>query len=443
MKRRKRYLYITILLIIFALYSAGCGEKENKDAVAEIAETADLAATETVEEEQRSKESQKTENGDVPDSSDTEEVIHVSSTEEFLDAIAPGVTIFVEPGYYNMSEYLEEVQTWKGYDWNAEHPYVKLEYCYDGVEVVIKNADDLTIMGDAESLAQTEIVVEPRYAAVLTFFNCCDLNLSFLTMGHTETGACSGNVLNFYGCKNITLSAMDLYGCGVYAIETGKGTGDLYVYNSTLRDCSDGSLFMIEGVGNFEFRDCILTGSYCGGYYGNSADSELHFYNCTFGEGETNTWFFWPDIYAIDCTWTEITQYPEYSAEEYYEGEEIPVLNPENMREVELDEEMLSDSVWIGYASVNPESGEMVYFPYEMPDDSFVTLRMELNSDKVGWIEYGEQLYEVTWECDENMAYLQTTEGWNIYLTLYTDAEDEFAPWWMLMEMNNELIWLY
>ena len=200
MKRRKRYLYITILLIIFALYSAGCGEKENKDAVAEIAETADLAATETVEEEQRSKESQKTENGDVPDSSDTEEVIHVSSTEEFLDAIAPGVTIFVEPGYYNMSEYLEEVQTWKGYDWNAEHPYVKLEYCYDGVEVVIKNADDLTIMGDAESLAQTEIVVEPRYAAVLTFFNCCDLNLSFLTMGHTETGACSGNVLNFYGC---------------------------------------------------------------------------------------------------------------------------------------------------------------------------------------------------------------------------------------------------
>lgn len=443
MKRRKRYLYITILLIIFALYSAGCGEKENKDAVAETAETETLAATETLEEEQLSKESQKPEKGDVPDSSDTEEVIHVSSTEEFLDAIAPGVTIFVEPGYYNMSEYLEEVQTWKGYDWNAEHPYVKLEYCYDGVEVVIKNADDLTIMGDAESLAQTEIVVEPRYAAVLTFFNCCDLNLSFLTMGHTETGACSGNVLNFYGCKNITLSAMDLYGCGVYAIETGKGTGDLYVYNSTLRDCSDGSLFMIEGVGNFEFRDCILTGSYCGGYYGNSADSELHFYDCTFGEGETNTWFFWPDIYAIDCTWTEITQYPEYSAEKYYEEEEIPVLNPENMREVELDEEMLSDSVWIGYASVNPESGEMVYFPYEMPDDSFVTLRMELNSDKVGWIEYGEQVYEVTWECDENMAYLQTTEGWNIYLTLYTDAEDEFAPWWMLMEMNNELIWLY
>lgn len=443
MKRRKRYLYITILLIIFALYSAGCSEKENKDAVAETAETETLAATETLEEEQLSKESQKPEKGDVPDSSDTEEIIHVSSTEEFLEAIAPGVTIFVEPGYYNMSEYLEEVQTWKGYDWNAEHPYVKLEYCYDGVEVVIKNADDLTIMGDAESLAQTEIVVEPRYAAVLTFFNCCDLNLSFLTMGHTETGACSGNVLNFYGCKNITLSAMDLYGCGVYAIETGKGTGDLYVYNSTLRDCSDGSLFMIEGVGNFEFRDCILTGSYCGGYYGNSADSELHFYNCTFGEGETNTWFFWPDIYAIDCTWTEITQYPEYSAEEYYEGEEIPVLNPENMREVELDEEMLSDSVWIGYASVNPESGEMVYFPYEMPDDSFVTLRMELNSDKVGWIEYGEQVYEVTWECDENMAYLQTTEGWNIYLTLYTDAEDEFAPWWMLMEMNNELIWLY
>ncbi len=442
MKKRNSYRYITILLILSLLLLTGCGGKESKDADIETTENQSSEASETIEEEttENEKAPEEEENKELPEA---EEVIHVSSTEEFLEAIAPGVTIFVEPGYYNMSEYLQEVQMWKGYDWNAEHPYVKLEYCYDGVEVVIKNADDLTIMGDAESLAQTEIVVEPRYAAVLTFFNCCDLNLSFLTMGHTETGACSGNVLNFYGCKNITLSAMDLYGCGVYAIETGKGTGDLYVYNSTLRDCSDGTLFLIEGVGNFEFRDCILTGSYSGGYYGNSADSELHFYNCTFGEEETNTWLFWQDIYAVDCTWSEITQYPEYSAEEYYEEEEMPVLDPENMREVELDEEMLSDSVWIGYASVNPESGEMVYFPYEMPDESFVTLRIGLNNDKTGWIKYGEQLYEVTWECDDNMAYLQTTEGWNIYLTLYTDPEDEFAPRWMLMEMNNELIWLY
>lgn len=277
MKKRNRYLYITILLVFSLLLSTGCGGK-----------------------------------GKMTDSSDSEEVIRVSSTEEFLEAIAPGVTIFVEPGYYNMSEYLEEVCKRKGYDWNEEHPYVKLQDCYDGVEVVIQNTDDLTITGDVESLSQTEIVVEPRYAAILTFLNCCNLNMSFLTMGHTETGECSGNVLNLYGCKNITLTAMDLYGCGVYAIETGKGTGELHVYSSTLRDCSSGPLYITDAVGNIEFHDCTLTGSDWGGYYENSSDAELYFYNCIFGEEETNVWYFWPDIHTIDCSWSEITQYPDY-----------------------------------------------------------------------------------------------------------------------------------
>ena len=325
MKKRNKYLYITILLI-FLLLTTGCGEKGDKATMAGTMETESPEVVQTTE-EQVVEETDNSQLERANDFEEAEEVIHVSSTEEFLEAIAPGTTIFVEPGYYNMSEYLEEVYTWKGYDWNEEHPYVKLEYCYDGVEVVIKNADDLTIMGDTERLADTEIVVEPRYAAVLTFYNCCDLSLSFLTMGHTETGACSGNVLNFYGCKNITLSAMDLYGCGVYAIETAKGTGDLYVYSSTLRDCSDGSLAITEAVGDFEFRDCTFTGSYCGGYYQNSADSELYFYNCIFGEEETDTWYYWSDIHTINCIWSEMSQYSDYEYE--------PVFDPENMQDVD------------------------------------------------------------------------------------------------------------
>jgi len=434
MKKRNDYLQVTILLILSLLILTGCGGKENKNADVEKAETqssemAEMIEDETTENVEVIKEEEATE------PLEEEDVIHVSSTEEFLEAIAPGVTIFVEPGYYNMSEYLKEVQMRKDYDWNAEYPYVKLEDCYDGVEVVIKNADDLTIMGDAESLAQTEIVVEPRYAAVLSFINCCDLNLSFLTMGHTETGDCSGNVLNFYGCKNITLSAMDLYGCGVYAIETGKGTGDLYVYSSTLRDCSYGSLNIAEGVGIFEFHDCTFTGSCWGGSYDNSVDSELYFYNCIFGEEETNTWFFWSDIHTIDCTWAEITEYPDY--------EYVPIFEPENMEEIPCDEYALADVPWIGYAIVNPESGEMTYLPYETEDGIFEYVYLELSEDHTGWVEYGEQKYDVTWECEDDVAYLQTAEGFYIYLTRYELWKDDTTYYWILMEMNNQLIWLY
>lgn len=434
MKKRNNYLYMAIFLAFSLVLTTGCGDKGDKKTLAETMETASHEVVQTTE-EQGVEETDSSQIEKMNYSEEAEEVIHVSSTEEFLEAIAPGVTIFVEPGYYNMSEYLEEVRTWKGYDWNAEHPYVKLEYCYDGVEVVIKNADDLTIMGDVESLAQTEIVVEPRYAAVLTFYNCCNLNLSFLTMGHTETGACSGNVLNFYGCKNITLSAMDLYGCGVYAIETGKGTGDLYVYGSTLRDCSEGSLFIMEALGDFEFHDCTFIGSYCGGYYENSADCELYFYNCIFGEEETNTWYFWKDIHTMDCTWSEVTEYPDYEYE--------PVFDIENMQEIGCDEYFLEDSWWIGYAIVNPESGEMTYLPYETEDGTFVNVQIELNEDRTGQVVYGDMTYEVTWGCEDNTACLQTTEGFNMYMTRYELVEDGISYYWMLLEMNNELIWLY
>ena len=34
---------------------------------------------------------------------------HVSTTEELLEAIRPGAQILVEPGYYNLSEYIENV----------------------------------------------------------------------------------------------------------------------------------------------------------------------------------------------------------------------------------------------------------------------------------------------------------------------------------------------
>ena len=437
MKKRNRYGYITMLLILSLLLLTGCGGKADKDAEIETMENQSSAESETIEEEETATDVKDSEDEvtKATEVEDVEAVIRVSNTEEFLEAIAPGATIFVEPGYYNMSEYLEEVQAQKDYDWNAGHTFVKLEECYDGVEVIIKNTDDLTIMGDAESLAQTEIVVEPRYAGVLTFFNCCNLNLSFLTMGHTETGECSGNVLNFYGCKNISLSAMDLYGCGVYAIEAGKGTGDLYVNSSTLRDCSEGSLYITEAVGDFEFRDCILTGSSWGGYYEDSADSELYFYNCCFGGEETNTWYFWPDIHTIDCTWSEITQYPDY--------EYVPIFEPENMEETDCDEYALADVPWVGYAIVDPESGEMTYLPYETSDGTWDYVYMELFGDYTGRVEYGELGYDVTWRCEDNVAYLETTEGFYIYLTRYELRKDDAAYYWILMEIDNELIWLY
>ena len=39
------------------------------------------------------------------------EVVEVDNAKDFLEAIKPGATIVIKPGYYNLSEYTEEI--WK------------------------------------------------------------------------------------------------------------------------------------------------------------------------------------------------------------------------------------------------------------------------------------------------------------------------------------------
>ena len=103
----------------------------------------------------------------------------------------------------------------------------------------------------------------------------------------------------------------------------------------------------------------------------------------------------------------------------------------------------MEDSQWVGYAIVNPESGEMTYLPYETENETFINVQMKLNGDGTGQVEYGDMTYTVTWECEDNIACLQTTEGFNMYLTRYELIVDEISHYWMLLEINSELIWLY
>ena len=160
--------------------------------------------------------------------------IEVESVKELLEAIKPGADITIKSGYYNLSEYIEEIWDGEGVKWNESHRYVKLMECYDGVEIVVERTDGISIRGGGAA-ADTEIVTDPRYAAVLNFSDCYNIKLSSLTMGHTEIGNCSGNVLNFTNCKNIELKNMDIYGCGVYGIGAYKGTNNMLVLSGYCR----------------------------------------------------------------------------------------------------------------------------------------------------------------------------------------------------------------
>ena len=248
-----------------------------------------------------------------------EKAVRIDNVEDFLEAIEPGTDIIFLPGYYNLSEYTDDIWKTEGEEWNRTHPYVQLRECFDGgIEVVVQNVDDITISGDLKSAITTELVVETRYGAVLNFESCSNIVLTGLTMGHTEAGICEESVIAFSDCKEIYLSEMDLYGCGMYGFYAKNGSGNIYVHNSVIRECEGGPFYVTEPEGKYEFRFCQLKESRSGGYFESSKEAKLSFTECYFGTHETNYWFFNEEAVFTDCFWEEITMYPDIEPEGEY-----------------------------------------------------------------------------------------------------------------------------
>ena len=257
------------------------------------------------------------EGGDDP-APDSNAPVHVDSVEALIEAIKPGAEIVIEPGKYNLTHFLNDFSDAKDRDeWNQSHDYARIDEVFDGQELCIVNVKGLKISGGDDDRANTELVTEPRYADLFEFRHCENIELENLTMGHTDTGECVGNVLDFATCTDVNLRNMDLSGCGVFGIGCTDGTGNVYVFDSTIRDCSYGTLAVDEPDGEFVFTDCKFTGSDWGGYFNYTDNSDLTFKGCTFGDNETNCWYFDERAKFEDCTWAEVTEYPDYSEYDY------------------------------------------------------------------------------------------------------------------------------
>ena len=146
---------------------------------------------------------------EAPEITVPEGAVRVETVDELLAAIAPGATIVLAPGTYDLSTAADYGKTASGakYRW---------EEVYDGYQLVLENLDGLQILAPEGA----EIQVLPRYANVLDIRNCRDLALAGLTMGHTkEQGVCSGGVVNLSNCEGIKLESCRLYGCGTVGVD--------------------------------------------------------------------------------------------------------------------------------------------------------------------------------------------------------------------------------
>ena len=174
----------------------------------------------------------------------------VSSPSELMAAVGSDRLLLLQPGTYDLTRWAEQAVMAGGTGNSA----VKVEEVFDGVEIWIQGVKNL-VLCPADASGKVTLTVSPRYADVLTFQNCDDVSLRGMTMGHTpEMGSCAGSVLSLRSCRDVSLSALDLYGCGTYGIEADKVWG-MTMEGSVIRDCSEG-LMELTSV-----TDALFTGS--------------------------------------------------------------------------------------------------------------------------------------------------------------------------------------
>ena len=171
--------------------------------------------------------------------------VHVKTVDEFLAAIAPDTAIYLDAELFDLSA----AKAYGGYG----SDYYYWENSVDGPGLVITGVDGLSISASSG----TTVAAIPRYEDVLKFKACSNISLSGFTAGHTEEpGACSGGVLYFDECSNISIDACRLYGCGIIGIRTSNSSG-LTVSNTEIYDCSS-SAVQLDSTNGVSFTGCDI-----------------------------------------------------------------------------------------------------------------------------------------------------------------------------------------
>ncbi len=434
-----------VLIIIFALCASlfsGCGAKIEPQQGDGAGTDNSAAVTPEAQNTEASPEPAQTEatasaepGGEAENKAASEPVkddaVHVSSVEEFLDAIAPNAKIVVEPGKYDITAFTDELMMKPSVDdWRENHKYLELRECFDGVEVVVKNAGGMTISGTTEIPEDTEFTIDPRYATVLSFENCDDMLIEYMKFGHTENGSCMGDVLCFSNCADIRLNTLDLFGCGVYGLTATNGCGDISVYNSYIHNCEFGPFDIYNSRGNFVFRKCVMKGSGSGGVFQDIPGATLKFAGCSFGENETNSLYFWNEesVSFENCTWSEITQYPDYG--EGYNGYyEEPDYNPDfsALKIAPTDESYLASYIWYGLEDT--EEG--------MPVLNF---RYDGTAELTNF--HHDTLYP-NWRLENEYAGVLEGDGISGSFTLYYNPELEDSNTWLYVKIGDYSMWMF
>ena len=174
--------------------------------------------------------------------------ITVTTASEFLAAIGPDRTIVLDGDSFSLADASDYG--------SGAGMYYRWEETYDGPQLVIFGASNLTIRAAAGREAVT-LTAAPRYANVIGFESCDNVRVEGLVLGHTEGPSdCCGAVLDFEYCNNVSLDACRLYGCGTLGVNAWYCI-DLRLTDCEIYDCSLGGA-VLGSVSGATFRNCRI-----------------------------------------------------------------------------------------------------------------------------------------------------------------------------------------
>ena len=174
--------------------------------------------------------------------------IAVGTVDEFLAAIGPDRTIVLDGDGFSLADA-------SSYG-SLGGMYYRWEETYDGPQLVIFGLSGLSIRG-AKADGTTTLTAAPRYANVMSFMYCDNVTVSGLTLGHSESASdCSGAVLDFESCSDVTLKNCRLYGCGTLGVNA-SNVVVLHVQDCEIYDCSIGGVVLYR-VSEAAFESCRI-----------------------------------------------------------------------------------------------------------------------------------------------------------------------------------------
>lgn len=180
--------------------------------------------------------------------------IRVSTVDEFLAAIAPNRTIYLNVGEFNLTKAAD-------YGKNSLSSYYSWVEVFDGYALTIHDLENLEIVG----CSATDVLIDtaPRYANVIGFENCKNVSVRGITAGHTEgAGSCSGAVLHFASANDVSVTECVLFGCGTLGVEATECERVL-ADNCIIKECSLGAASFLH-CRDALLRNCLFTD--CGSF---------------------------------------------------------------------------------------------------------------------------------------------------------------------------------